>query len=227
MRCITTLLSPADSYDLVTLDVVKAELQLTDDASDPWLKTAITQVSAAMARFCNRSNAIASEASFAVETVQDLFYPERDAYPFQVPGGASVLQLSHWPVTNILEVNITDPAGATPQILVADTDYVLDASVGQLIRLDAFMAYPTQWVPIRTAVKYSGGFDPIPDDVVDAALRWVTMRWSDRGRDPNLKSLEQPMVGTKTYWVGAQPMTEGVPTEIASLLIKYRVPVSA
>jgi hypothetical protein len=226
MKRVTTLLNAPDTYDLVTLDMVKTELQLSDDANDPWLTQALSQVSGSIARYCNRSNADASEASFAVEVVQDLFYPDRDAYPYQVPGGLSVLQLSHWPVTNIVSVTVTDPPGSDTT-LVADTDYVVDPGVGHLLRLDPFSAYPTIWLPIKTVVKYGGGYKTIPPDVQDAALRWVTMRWQSRGRDPNLKSIEQPMAGTQTFWVGAPPSAGGVPVEIAELLDKYRVPVVA
>ena len=228
MQRVTSLLSAADSYNLVDLDTVRTELKLAanDTGNDAWLTNVIGQISGAIARYCNRSNADASEASFAVETVQDLFYPERDNYPYQVAGGLSVLQLSHWPVKNILSVVVSDPPG-TNTTLVADTDYVLNAALGQLVRLDPFMAYPVVWQPIKTVVQYEGGFEEIPADVVDAALRWITMRWADRGRDPNLKSIEQPMVGTKTFWVGAMPQTGGVPSEIATMLDKYRVPVIA
>jgi hypothetical protein len=227
---VTTLITPAASYDLVDLETVKAELQIlnTDTTNDDWLSSAITQVSGAIARYCNRSDATASQASFPEEAVQDLFYPERDPYPYQVPGGEAKLQLSHWPITGVQSVTITDPPGVDT-VLVQDTDFVVDAAPGQLIRLDKYMAYPTTWPPIKTIVVYTGGYPDIPADVTVAALRWMVLRYAERGRDPMLRSIEQPLVGTKSYWGGGPGgnRSGGIPQEIAEMLAPYRQPVVA
>jgi hypothetical protein len=62
--------------------------------------------------------------------------------------------------------------------------------------------------------------------VVEAALRWLSMRWSARGRDPMLKSRTQPGIGEEVFWVGGPPMSGAVPEEIAGRLDgTYRVPV--
>src|ERR1700756_1662640 len=71
---ITTVLTPATAtapagpYDLTDLATVKDELAIptSDTSKDGFLQRAITQVSAAVAQYCNRV--------FAVETIQDLFY---------------------------------------------------------------------------------------------------------------------------------------------------------
>src|SRR5579859_2080300 len=82
----------AGAYDLVDLATALDELQVepNDVKNLPFLKRAITQVSAAIANHCNRV--------FPVETVKDVCYPERDAYPWQVPGGVWPLQVSRWPI---------------------------------------------------------------------------------------------------------------------------------
>lgn len=296
LQRVTTLITPAASYALVALDDVKTELDIpsTDTSSDALLTGYINQVSGAMSRYCNRAPQDVNEASFPVELVQDLFYPDRDAYPYQVPGGTSALQLSRWPIakittlptsgntnsgnvlsfasvpaaivdgtpvnglnlpvsatvvgvgatsvtlnapivgavpagTNInfgISVVIVDPPG-TSTALVQGTDFVVNPAVGQLIRLDQFQAYPTLWTPVATTIVYAGGYNPMPDDVQAAALMWITNRFSERGRDRNLKAKEQPGIGREEYWVGGPPMSGGVPAEIAEMLLNYRAPVTA
>ncbi len=374
---VTTLVAAAADYALIDLATVKDELDIpsTDTSQDNFLNRAIAQVSAAVARYCNRAAALAAEASFPVETVADLFYPDRDAYPYQVPGGMQPLQLSHWPIASFvqratttdasastlnfasaggittgltvggayapvqglppnagpqsiavgtvvasvtdasltlsagitedlpagtvltvgsgsvtttvaattddvtlsivsdagladgqtvsgsgiaggttvlsftdaaiglslpltnelaagvqitfgLSVAQTDPPGNT-SLLVAGADFTIDAPTGQLIRLDQYTQYPTLWPAVQQLVTYSGGYDPIPDDVVDAVLRWICSRQAGRKHDPNLRSVEQPGIGIQTYWVGGPPMSGGVPREISSLLDRYRVPTVA
>lgn len=235
MKRITTLVTPAATYDLVTLEVTKTELEIpdSDETKDAWLAGVIKQVSGAIQRYCNRSPRDVNEGTFPVEIVQDLFFPERDAYPYQVPGGTDPLQLSRWPIdtpegksSGVQSVIVTDPPGTnTP--LVEGTDYIVNPGFGQLIRLDQFTAYPTMWVPIVTTVIYSGGYAEIPDDLQQAALRWITMRFGDRGRNPNLRAKEQPNLGREEFWVGGPPTSGGIPKEIAELLDSYRVPTTA
>jgi len=295
LQRVTTLITPAATYALVALEDVKIELGIpdTDTSKDALLTRYINEVSGAISRYCNRSPLDFNEASFPVELVQDLFYPDRDAYPYQVPGGTSALQLARWPLVptvtlmtsadapsgNVLpfastsgiaqgqpvnglnlppsatvaevsatsvtlnapvaldlpagtkinfgiSIVIVDPPG-TSTALVQNTDFVVNPAFGQLIRLDQFQAYPTLWTPVATTVVYSGGYSSIPDDVQGAAMRWITQRFSDRGRNPNLRAKEEPGVGREEYWVGGPPMSGGVPAEIAEPLDSYRTPVTA
>ncbi len=84
--------STANPYDLTDLATVKDELSLstTDTSNDAFLSRAITQVSTAISKYCNRV--------FAVEAVQDQIFIQQDPYPWQVPGGVYPLQLSRWPL---------------------------------------------------------------------------------------------------------------------------------
>ena len=68
----------------------------------------------------------------------------------------------------------------------------------------------------------------VPFDLEEAALRLVTSRFRDRGRDPYLKAKEQPgPLGREEYWIGSLPGRGDtqVPPEIQSVLDLYRVPV--
>lgn len=109
IEIISTTLFPAASGDLVRFDDVLDELDLkpTDvPKKGPFLKRAIRQVSAAIEDYCNRR--------FHLETVQDLCFPERDAYPYEVPGGVFRLQLKRWPVADrvvTLATTVDTPSG--------------------------------------------------------------------------------------------------------------------
>ena len=290
-----TATPPADPYDLVDLATVKAELRIDsgDITQDANLTREITQVSTLIRTHCNRI--------FQLETVQELIFPPRDAYPYQIPGGAKPLQLTRWPLigppftlqagsttisgtvltmastagvaknqpvthrnvptgalvadfvadTSVtlskaltgpvlatdsigfgLAVIITDPPGANTTLVSGIdwlTEFSLDRSAGDLTKLDQFTGYPTLWPPVQTTVLYQAGYSTIPADLQDATLRVITMRNSAQGRDPLLKSREQPGIGTEAYWIGTAPGVKGaLPEEVTDLLDgKYRVPVTA
>nr|WP_294549964.1 hypothetical protein [uncultured Rhodopila sp.] len=289
----------AGAYDLTDMATVLDELQIppNDTKSRGFLQRGITQVSDAIARHCNRV--------FQVETLRDNCYPERDAYPYQVPGGVWPLQLMRWPILPALvtlatagdtrsgatlpftntaglmvgmpvhapssvpggaptpgfphdatvasiianesvtlsfpitqdvpegttvkfgpRVVVTDPPG-TYTDLILGTDYTIDADAGWLIRLNKWTGYPAKWDPVLTVVRYQAGYNPIPAGIVDAALRVITTRNDARGRDPYLRSRDQPGgLGSETYWIGGLPGVRGMFTEeVADLLNPYRVPV--
>lgn len=225
-----TAVAPAGPYDLIDLATVKDELDIEPDdtAQDARLARAITEQSLVIARYCHRV--------FAVETVQDLFYPERDAYPYQVPGGVAPLQLARWPLVAVAWVSIVDPPGTITTLVQAPGfpsnqpgDYQVDADRGWLVRLDHYTGYPSYWCPVMTTVVYQAGYAAIPADLSGAALRLITARWSARGRDPLLMSRDQPgALGSERYWVGGAPGVRGAfPQEIAAVLDLYRVPVTA
>ena len=221
---------PAGPYDLIDLATVKDELDIDPDdtAQDARLVRAIIEESLAIAHYCHRV--------FAVETVQDVIYPERDAYPYQVPGGVAPLQLARWPLVAVAWVSIVDPPGTITTLVQAPGfasnrpgDFLSDPAHGWLVRLDPYTGYPTSWNPVMTTVVYQAGYAAIPGDLSGAALRMITARWKARGRDPLLMSRDQPgALGSERYWVGGVPGVRGpFPQEIAAVLDLYRVPVTA
>jgi len=127
------------------------------------------------------------------------------------------------PITFGLGVAQTIALGTT-QAMVLNSDYALDPVHGQLLRLDPFTGVATIWEALPVTANYSAGYAAVPPDVVEATLRLVVGRWFQRGVDPSLRSLEQPGVGTKTWWVGGPPKSGAIPEEIAGLLDAYRVP---
>jgi hypothetical protein len=218
MIVVPSVISGATDDNLIDLDEIKSELKIDPDdtSNDVWLERTIGQVSRSISSYCNRR--------FHVERMQDAFYIQQDPYPYQVPGGVGVLQLSRWPVKTLESVTQRFSADST-NALTNGTDFALDGENGELLRLDSGTGINIRWEALPTTVLYSAGYDDIPDDVVVAALRWMVWRWSERTRDPTLKATQQPDYGTKSYWVGGPPMSGGVPQEIASLLNNYRSPV--
>lgn len=234
---ISVVSTTASSYDLTTLEMVKSELNIDDadaetvDTSaaedarrarrDAWLKSAITQCSMAISNYCNRV--------FAVETLTDICLIEQDAYPYQVPGGVRALQLSRFPVCSVVSVVQAASATQTVSLSAAASDFLLDDSKGQLIRLAPFTGVPVPWEALTTTVIYSAGYATVPADLEMACLRLVTQRYLEENLDPRLKRIDQPNTGSKEYWIGTTPGQHGtLPPEIVSLLDgQYRVPVVA
>lgn len=208
---VTTIVTPAGSSDLVSLADAKDELRLagTDTQHDAFLAKAISQVSVAIGNFCNRV--------FTAETVRDVVYG---------PLGEAQLQLSRFPVISVTSVTVPNGAGGQTT-LVANTDYTLDAARGWLIRL-GLNGQPICWYTVPTTVTYQAGYSTFPADLQEAALRLVTARFHQRGRDPTLRSQSQPGLGDQTYWVGNVPGTNGpFPDDILAVLNTYRVPVTS
>ncbi len=297
---ISTTLAMAASTLLTDLPTVKNELRIdpANTGDDVFLTRTLAEVSDDVARYCNRV--------FPQETVQDLVFPARDAYPWQIPGGLERLRLSRWPastaavtlplaapvaagnvlafaatagvspgmpaalaaapgpgpqplpiplgsfVTSVIQnasVTLNAPVAAPlaagqgigfgmavvvtetpgfPCMLWPGVDYLVDPDAGLLTRLHGFGGYPSLWRAVPTSVTFQGGFAATPPALVGAVLRIVTLRYASRGRDPMLKSRDQPgALGSQTYWIGSIPGVKGAyPEEIADILSRFRVPVT-
>lgn len=225
IRIATTVLTPAENCDLTTLANIKDDLAIpaTDTSSDTTLARFITEQSELVAQYCNRV--------FPIETVQDTIILDRDAYPYQVPGQQAVLQLSRWPVVAVISV-VDQVATGVSNTLVAGVDFLVDAALGWLTRIEPTTGMPINWRADQYTVQYQAGlFTPgttnLPADLEMAVLRLVTARFKARGRDPFLRSQGEPGVGQEQYWIGALPGQSGpFPPDIAAVLEKYRVPVA-
>jgi hypothetical protein len=220
LRTLSTVLTAATSTDLTTLANAKDDLAIpaTDTSSDATLARFITEQSALVVEYCNRV--------FAVETVQDVIFPDRDPYPYQVTGTLSELQLSRWPVISVSSVVDTAMVGMA-NTLTEGTDFVTDKQRGWLTKIDPNTGYTTGWAPDQYAIQYEAGYVSLPADLEMAVLRLVTARFKARGRDPFLRSQGEPNIGTEQYWVGAMPGQTGpFPPDIAAVLEKYRVPLA-
>lgn len=227
MFVITTVTSPAESYDLTDLATVKDEIGLTDTATDTFLSRAIRQASRVAANYCNRpfvAEGLRDEFRIAIDYVSPpcsyAYAGLYDAYGTE----SAALQLSRFPIINVASVvQVTGPDDT--QSLTQDSDFKVDADTGWLLRQDCASAILMPWEWISVTVEYTAGFSEIPDDVVEAVLRLVTMKFKQRNRDPMLMSENNPTTGDRRWWVGSMPNQNGaIPPEIAGLLDPYRIP---
>lgn len=212
IRVVTTVTAAAANYLLTDLATVKAELGISGSANDAALRRYLKSSSAAAAQYCNRV--------FQAEAVTDAFYPEQDPYPFQVPGGVSALQLTRWPMVSVTTVTENGVA------LAQDSDFRIDAARGQLLRLDgngALRGWPAR--PIVAA--YTGGYQAIPDDIVDAVMRMVRARWFARDRDPYLMTEDITGVYSARWWIATGDQAGNMPPDVVDILDNYRMPVMA
>jgi len=147
---VTTVLAPAATYNLTDLATVRIELSIkaTDTSNDAWLAGAIARMSQAVMTYTNRV--------FAPETVQDVIDIRR--WRSRVPLDATALQLSRWPILAVTSVIQTLEDGATTLVLVAGTDFRIDAKNGRLIRLDSTTGREKIWEPFLVVAIYSAGF---------------------------------------------------------------------
>lgn len=214
LTLITTVTSPALSYNLTTLAVVKDELSITNGASDATLKRYLSWASAALAQECNRV--------FAAETVQDKLWPARQLSP--VSSHFEVLQIARWPLQSI--TSLTETEGTTTTTLVEGTNFVGDYATGQLYRLDS-SGRIIRWSACPKVIVYIGGYATIPGDLQDAVTRMVRNRYRAKGRDSFLMSENIPGVRDSRWWIATGNEAGNVPPDVADLIDSYRVPVIA
>jgi hypothetical protein len=176
MQQILNVLVKADTYDLVTLEGMKAMLLIppTDTSKDILLTELITVVSETVAKMCNRV--------FSYEKVREQFYQLED-------GNSSRLYLSRWPVkfADIESINRDDD----DYDLLPDnpTRWLLEEETGMLY------SYPASGYWYGTVdVIYSGGY-VLPDEApgplkfaVAGVIRESYMAWI---RNPALFGVRQ------------------------------------
>jgi hypothetical protein len=196
-----TVITPADSHDLTSIEAVKLELGITDTTEDEKLRAWIHQASGAIEDYCSRV--------FALEEVIETFRtPEF--------GVEQWLSLSRSPVSEIVSVTENDV------LLTASDHYEVDG--------DAFLwrvssNYLTPWASLgRVSVQYIGGYsllDDLPYGVERACLQLIKTYRSRAGRDPMLRSEEIPGVQRFDYQVQPTGDDGGIPPDVTSLLRPY------
>lgn len=192
------VITPAASRRLVTPAAVRDALAITDD--DAKLGPAIDRASAAIEAWCGRV--------FAREVVRETWLPTRAQWS---------LQLSRWPVFDVVEV-IED--GRT----VASANYELDAATGILRRL--WCGHHASWMACRIEVEYAAGYvlpgddgRDLPADLEEVCIRAIAAAREGLKRDPTIRQVEAGTINVRfDSAVGALP-----PTALA-LLSPYRVP---
>lgn len=206
MQSILTVTTPASSYDLTELADVKDELNITNGASDVTLARYISGASTAATQYCNRV--------FVAETLSETFLLDHmDRF---IRSRVKPLQLARYPLITVLSVI------ENGILLVENTDYLVDKTMGQLTRIDS-NGLPIFWNSLPLVVAYSAGFATIPGDVEDAVIRMVSKRYVAKGRDPALKQENIPGVREVQYWISTGADSGNMTPDITDLLDNYRV----
>ena len=206
---ITTVVTPAASLALVTLDDAKAALGIpaADTSQDATLTRQIEATSAAINNYCDRV--------FVVQTYRDQV---RGAYGWT----GEPLVTRQYPIV----VDEGVPLVVTEGGVAVDPAYLeIYPETGSLFRLDNYSAAPSAWTAPLIVVDYTAGFDPIPPDVQGAALEWLTARWYAIGRDPALRSETIPDLISQVYAgeQGAGTSAGSMPPGARDLLGAYRI----
>lgn len=201
MRSILNIPSPVTVRNLTTLERVKAELSITDNASDVLLLAKIREASSDI-----NARAYADPFEAVTETFWDV-------------GCEEYLVLRRRPNVSITSVTADD---------VTET-YRLDAETGLLYGLDA-NGYPVPWTSCKSiVVVYSAGYI-MPGQTganLEAALEAACIEllqsyWASRGRDPLIRSEDVPGLGSVTYWVGAVGDSGELPPSVESRIAPFR-----
>jgi hypothetical protein len=137
------VLTPAESYDLLTLDELKTMLNVSasDTSEDAQLELWIEQYSDVVATMCNRV--------FAKETVEETW--RGDSMPFDCPR----LFLTHYPVADADIEAVESPRGSS----IDPAAYEIENGSGKM-RIEGAWAEPV-------TVTYTGGYD-LPDEAPPA-----------------------------------------------------------
>jgi hypothetical protein len=209
-----TVLTPAETYDLTTLETVKTEMEISGSAQDVFLGALIRQASGDVARYCMRV--------FALETVREVFRSTRLVW--RRTDFADYRFLARVPVVSVASI-VEDGTG-----LVEGVDFEVDIDTGRLARLSGGdTIYGYGWGSVTT-VEYSGGYQLLPSlpyDIERATIDLVKRRYYSRSRDPALRSQEVLDLVNKSFTAeGSEPMKRGLPRSIAERLDEYvRLPL--
>lgn len=191
-----TVVTPASSTDLASLDAVKAALDITDTSEDQTLPPLIARASAAISAYCNRT--------FALEMVEESFGTVR--------GG---VVLGRYPVTSITSVSENG-------IPLGTAEYEADLRIGVIDRT-LLMDPGGRFDRGRTVVRYTAGYalDDMPGDIVQALVLLVAHFRSTNGRDPLLRAEETTDIERLEYFIQTD---QALPGPVRALLDPHRKP---
>ncbi len=224
MKSDIVIIVPATDYDLVSLEDVLSELQITGptDADKTLLRKQIASISAAVSKYCDRV--------FVSEEVEETLWEPRDSFGLRQSFSyfndiynlhrhhVNSIYLKRWPITSIDSIYVDDIA------LVSDSNsdiLRIDKDNGVLYHL--INGFPARWhFGKSVVVTYTGGYTTIPEDLQRAVIRWVEMAWFFAGQDVTIKNEQVYGIASVTYGTDTTTSkTADVPDEIKLLLEPY------
>lgn len=219
-----TVVTPATTTALTTLDRVKLELSINNDDSDEILTVKISEASSDIAVRC--------DPALLRETVTETYYPDREG------ACSDKLVLRRYPVASVSSVTV-DGVALTEAVIVDDVvtalaEYRLDGASGLLYR-QTTSGYSCHWsFCVSIAVTYAGGYllpgevgRNLPPSLEAACVELVSSYWAARGRDPSIKAEENIGVYRYEYWVGAIGEAGDLPPGVMSKIAPFRRTVLA
>jgi hypothetical protein len=209
MRSRVVVTSPAQKTNLTTLERVKAELDINNNAKDDILTFKIAEASSDIEAYLGYS--------VKRETVTEEFWQEGSQW--EQP---EYLLLDRIPVGTITSVTVDD-------VVVDSTECRLKAETGQLFRLDS-SGYPSAWCITKLAsIVYAGGYllpgetgRNLPPAIEAAAVDLVQDFWFAKGRDPTAMEEEVPGVLRVRRWIGAVGQSGELPPSVQTKLNPFR-----
>lgn len=193
-----TVVTPAASDALVSLEEVKAELGISGTSQDTYLTSLIQQASDALAHYCGR------------DTFARQVYRQTE----RITGRRASI---------VLDRDI-DPAVSA----VTEDGTVLDPAAWELDGSLLYRLSGDQraaWGRGVVVVDYAAGYTlpmSTPGDLARACLIAVTALWSAKGRDPMLRSESTEGVGATQWFAGGGAASRGLPSDALALIEPYR-----
>lgn len=217
MNSIITVVTPAETSNLTTLERVKLELSIYDGASDELLLAKIAEASSDIAVRCG--------PMLRRETVTETFYT--DHYRECAPA----LILTRRPVAAIIDRTVDDEliAGVIVDgVGLAAGEYRVKGENGLLYRSTA-LGFRYGWEFCQSiAVTYSAGYmlpgqagRDLPASLEAACVELVSSYWASRGRDPTLKAEENVGVARFEYWIGSVGEAGDLPPGVMQKIQPY------
>lgn len=207
MRRTTPVGAPAALAPLASLEELKADLGITDNAQDARLGSLLLEASAMALAYVGRSIMRA--------VWRDIITIEPGAKQLQ-------LVLGRWPLLSINAMSIGGVSLQPEQIQALNVDpasaIIYPADTGGRL-----------WSAGSYVIDYTAGYAPpgsedllpLPPNIQRAVRQIASGLWHSTGRDPLLKSESEQGIGS-TSWNSSAPALGGLPQEAASILIPYR-----
>lgn len=142
--------------------------------------------------------------------------------------GPPILYTTDWPIQNVYEVNEDyTRAFASPTVLVADTDYLLNARDGELRRLSG--SYEGYWLKGLRSVRliHSAGYAglaAVPQDIADFTLRLAALTYREIVRQQQGITSQSDVTGNVTVIsrFASSSLTEAMCEELAEhRMVRY------
>lgn len=190
---------------LVDLETVKHYLGIEGNDQDTFLQSLIDRASAAIEKQAKR-------------------HFEYGSYTDTRDGGGEALILRNRPVDEITAIR--DFANPNEPVIVNAEKYTLYREAGYVVNATRGSGIPwphESWYAHwpdgyrRWEVTYKGGFDPVPGDIVQAALFTVELYYNDRSGG----AYQSESLGDYSYTLSESAIKMGLPASAQAIVERY------